>query len=114
MGIQNKKEVDLIRHAYVRTVRRNKGVGGALLEYLIENSNKPILVGTWKAATWAVRFYEKHGFVLVSEDQKDVLLRKYWNVPERQIETPVVLADGSFLKMPCPSGSTGPGPRAGR
>ncbi len=97
MGIQDKADVDLIRHAYVRTNRRNKGVGGALLSHLTRNAGKPVLVGTWKAATWAIRFYEQHGFILVSEDQKNVLLRKYWSVNQRQIETSVVLADHSFV-----------------
>lgn len=97
MGIQNKEDVNLIRHAYVRSIRRNKGVGGALLGYLTGKSNKPVLVGTWKAATWAIQFYEKHGFVLVEEDVKNFLLRKYWNVPGRQIEASVVLADRPFM-----------------
>ena len=97
MGIQDKKDVNLIRHAYVRTNRRNRGVGGALLRHLIDNSDKPILIGTWKAAEWAIRFYEKYGFVPVSEDQKTLLLRKYWNVPQRQIETSVVLGDRPFV-----------------
>lgn len=98
MGIQDKGDVNLIRHAYVKTNRRGKGVGGALLEYLMEESGKPVLVGTWKAAVWAIRFYEKHGFVVVPEERKTALLRKYWNVPERQIETSVVLADGAFMR----------------
>lgn len=97
MGIQDRNDVNLIRHAYVRTNRRNKGVGGSLLRHLMNNSEKPILVGTWRAAEWAIRFYEKHGFVLVSQDQKTALLRKYWNIPERQIETSVVLADRLFM-----------------
>lgn len=97
MGIQDKGDVNLVRHAYVRTNQRNKGVGGALLNHLMKESDKPILVGTWKAAVWAIRFYEKHGFVLTSEDQKTTLLRQYWNVPERQIETSVVLADRAFM-----------------
>lgn len=96
MGIQDRGEVQLIRHAYVRTHLRNRGIGGNLLEYLTAHSGKPLLIGTWKAAVWAIRFYEKHGFSLVSEEEKNVLLKKYWNIPERQVETSVVLAEGRF------------------
>jgi len=96
MGIQDRSEVNLIRHAYVRTKFRQKGIGRILLNHLISNSNKPILIGTWKAATWAITFYEKHGFSLVSEEDKTRLLKKYWSIPERQIETSVVLADGAY------------------
>ena len=76
MGIQDKKDVTLIRHAYVATKDRKKGIGTLLLEELIKDSKKPILIGTWKAAHWAISFYEKHGFSLVSEAEKDILLRK--------------------------------------
>lgn len=93
MGIQDRGEVDLIRHAYVRTSLRKKGIGGMLPEHLCSGSSKPILIGTWVDATWAVSFYEKHGFKKVGTEEKDRLLRRYWNVPERQIETSVVLAD---------------------
>lgn len=96
MGIQDKGDVNLIRHAYVRTAMRNKGIGGVLLEYLIKGSVKPVLIGTWKAASWAVSFYEKHGFFQVGEEEKDFLLRKYWNIPERQVKTSVVLADSRY------------------
>jgi N-acetylglutamate synthase-like GNAT family acetyltransferase len=96
MGIQDKTDVNLIRHAYVRTTQRKKGIGTLLLQQLINESNKPILIGTWKAATWAIGFYEKHGFTLVSEEDKNVLLRKYWNIPSRQVETSVVLADETY------------------
>ena len=96
MGIQDRTDVDLIRHAYVRTQRRNKGVGSLLLRELIREAKKPILIGTWKAAEWAIRFYEKHGFSVVDEEEKDRLIRRYWAIPERQIETSVVLADGSY------------------
>lgn len=98
MGIQDKAEVNLIRHAYVMTSHRNKGIGGKLLKYLISTSSKPILIGTWKAASWAISFYESNGFFTVSEDEKNILLKKYWNIPERQIETSVVLADKSFRR----------------
>lgn len=93
MGIQDRKEVTLIRHAYVATKHRKKGIGTILLQELIKDSKKPILIGTWKAAYWAISFYEKHGFHLVSDEEKDLLLRKYWDIPTRQVETSVVLAD---------------------
>jgi len=96
MGIQDRGDVKLIRHAYVRTIQRNNGVGGKLLEYLINKSDKPLLIGTWKDASWAVSFYVKHGFVAVSEEEKNRLLKKYWKIPERQIETSVVLADKNY------------------
>jgi GNAT superfamily N-acetyltransferase len=93
MGIQDVKDVTLIRHAYVRTAQRRKGIGGKLLSHLLTLTERPILIGTWAAATWAVRFYEKHGFRLVSEEEKNRLLKKYWSIPERQVETSVVLAE---------------------
>lgn len=96
MGIQDKGDVNLIRHAYVRTVCRNKGIGGQLLKHLIATSDKPILIGTWKAAAWAVGFYQKHGFTLVAEEEKTRLLGKYWKIPARQVETSVVLVDENF------------------
>jgi N-acetylglutamate synthase-like GNAT family acetyltransferase len=91
MGIQPLGEVDLIRHAYVLPASQGKGVGGALLEYLMERAEQPVLVGTWAAAEWAVGFYRRHGFEQVSPEQKDRLLREHWSIPERQIETSVVL-----------------------
>jgi N-acetylglutamate synthase-like GNAT family acetyltransferase len=96
MGFQDKNEVDLIRHAYVRTSQREKGIGSLLLKEIIEGTKKPVLIGTWKDADWAIRFYEKHGFHLVTEEEKNVLLKKYWKIPERQVETSVVLADGRY------------------
>ena len=92
MGSQDVADVALIRHAYVATAVQGKGLGGRLLESLLANTSRPVLVGTWAAATWAIRFYEKHGFTLVSPEEKDRLLRKYWTIPDRQIETSVVLA----------------------
>ena len=101
MGIQDvaadeAEDVTLIRHAYVRTVRRGQGIGGKLIQHLLAHlrarSRHPILIGTWAAATWAIRFYEKHGFRVVSYEEKERLLRIYWDIPERQVETSVVLA----------------------
>jgi N-acetylglutamate synthase-like GNAT family acetyltransferase len=100
MGIQDKADVALIRHAYVRTSQRKKGVGSLLLRELIKDSAKPILIGTWRAAAWAIRFYEKHGFRVVSPEETNRLLKKYWAIPDRQIETSVVLVDGSCQSIP--------------
>jgi N-acetylglutamate synthase-like GNAT family acetyltransferase len=94
MGMQRVRDVILIRHAYVKTGMRNRGIGGKLLAHLLAMADGKILVGTWKAAGWAVRFYQKHGFRLVSEEEKDRLLNTYWNIPKRQIETSVVLVYG--------------------
>ena len=91
MGIQPVQDVTLVRHAYVRTARRGQGIGGQLLVHLLARAHSPVLVGTWAAATWAIRFYEKHGFRLVTPEEKDRLLRTYWRIPERQVETSVVL-----------------------
>jgi len=96
MGIQFKGDVTLIRHAYVRTVKRNKGIGSKLLEYLRSISTTPVLMGTWSDATWAIEFYQKHGFRLLPRKEKDNLLRKYWTIPVRQIETSVVLASSDW------------------
>lgn len=93
MGIQDKNDVALIRHAYVRTNQRKSGIGTKLLTHLASLTNKPILIGTWEAADWAINFYLKNGFTLVSADEKRELLYRYWNIPERQIETSVVLRD---------------------
>ncbi|HKR07709.1 MAG TPA: GNAT family N-acetyltransferase [Gemmatimonadaceae bacterium] len=92
MGIQNVRDVDLIRHAYVLPGQQGRGVGGELIKHLQTLATRPMLVGTWADATWAIRFYERHGFELVTTAEKDRLLRKYWSIPERQIETSVVLA----------------------
>jgi N-acetylglutamate synthase-like GNAT family acetyltransferase len=96
MGIQDKPDVTLIRHAYVRTALRNKGIGSKLLNHLSTLTTKPILIGTWTNATWAINFYKKHGFRLVSLDEKERLLRQYWTIPTRQIETSVVLANSKW------------------
>jgi N-acetylglutamate synthase-like GNAT family acetyltransferase len=97
MGIQHVREVTLIRHAYVRPASQTRGIGGRLLTHLRTLTAAPILIGTWAAATWATRFYEKYGFRQVSRVEKDRLLRTYWAVPERQIETSVVLADKTWF-----------------
>ncbi len=96
MGIQYKNEVTLIRHAYVRTTSRGKGIGTKLLKYLIQMSETPVLIGTWADANWAIEFYIKHGFRLVSEEEKNRLLKTYWSIPERQVETSVVLASSDW------------------
>jgi tRNA-Thr(GGU) m(6)t(6)A37 methyltransferase TsaA len=93
MGLQDVQDVTLIRHAYVRTASRNQGIGGTLLSHLRTITSRPVLIGTWADAVWAIGFYEKHGFRVVDPDEKDRLLKKYWNVPERQVETSVVLAE---------------------
>jgi len=92
MGIQGRGDVTLIRHAYIQSRMRNRGIGSRLLEFLESASEKPILIGTWADATWAVTFYQKHGYRLVATEEKNQLLRKYWRIPERQVETSVVLA----------------------
>ena len=97
MGIQFKGEVTLIRHAYVRTIKRGKGIGSKLLEHLCAISATPVLIGTWADAKWAIGFYQKHGFRLLPKEEKDNLLRKYWTIPERQIETSVVLASSDWV-----------------
>jgi GNAT superfamily N-acetyltransferase len=93
MGIQPVRDVDLIRHAYVVPDSQRHGVGGALLKHLRGLSPRRMLVGTWAAAEWAIRFYRRHGFEQVSPEQKTALLKTYWTVPDRQIETSVVLAN---------------------
>ncbi len=93
MGIQDRGEVTLIRHAYVRTSERRQGIGEALLRHLESLTAKPILIGTWSAATWAIDFYEKHGYRVLERREIEHLLRKYWHIHDRQVETSVVLAN---------------------
>ena len=93
MGIQDKSEVTLIRHAYVRMQAQRSGIGTRLLHHLENITEKPILIGTWADAFWAISFYEKNDYTLVSEEEKNRLLRKYWTIPGRQIETSVVLVN---------------------
>jgi GNAT superfamily N-acetyltransferase len=92
MGIQPVRDVNLIRHAYVVPDSQGRGIGSALLEHLLALATRPMLVGTWAAATWAIRFYERHGFAYVGPERTAELLRAYWDIPERQIDTSVVLA----------------------
>jgi uncharacterized repeat protein (TIGR03833 family) len=99
MGIQHVQDVTLIRHAYVRLQRQHKGIGKKLLLELCKKSDRPILIGTWADATWAIQFYEKRGFKRVCEQEKNRLLEKYWSVPQRQVATSVVLADRRWFEM---------------
>ena len=102
MGIQDRGPVILIRHAYVRSSARRRGIGAELLSALAQKTSKPVLIGTWKAATWAVDFYAKHGFTVLPDGQARTLLDKFWNVPVRQMETSVVLANDVFTGVPGP------------
>ena len=95
MGIQDKGDVTLIRHAYVTTIAQKQGIGKKLLQHLQRTTEKPILIGTWAAASWAVLFYQKNGYTVVSGQEKNRLLNRYWSIPERQVETSVVLANQS-------------------
>ncbi|MEE2997478.1 MAG: GNAT family N-acetyltransferase [Pseudomonadota bacterium] len=93
MGSQPVKDVTLIRHAYVRTEKQQRGEGSRLLQHLMKIEQQPLLIGTWKAARWALRFYEKHGFKLIDGEEKDRLLQTYWDIPPQQVEASVVMAD---------------------
>ncbi|HUH63717.1 MAG TPA: GNAT family N-acetyltransferase [Terracidiphilus sp.] len=99
MGIQPVHDVTLIRHAYVRTAQQKQGIGARLLAHLQEFTHGPLLVGTWRDAAWAIRFYEKHGFRMLQDDVYQIVIRRYWKIPERQIETSVVLADRKWLEL---------------
>lgn len=98
MGIHDKGEVALVRHAYVAPSMQRKGVGRRLLRHVQGLTGKPMLIGTWATASWAIEFYSRNGFALLSGEDKDRLLRTYWSIPERQIETSVVLADRRWLE----------------
>ena len=98
MGIQHVENVTLIRHAYVRTSHQRHGIGGALLAHLRTLTDRPVLMGTWADAAWTIGFYESYGFRLVTKQEKDRLLRRYWNIPERQTETSVVLGDEAWYR----------------
>jgi GNAT superfamily N-acetyltransferase len=98
MGIQDVQDVTLVRHAYVRPLHQGRGIGGRLLNHLCGLTTRPMLVGTWSDAVWAIRFYQKHGFAVTSPQEKTQLLRRYWDIPERQVETSVVLADRKWME----------------
>jgi N-acetylglutamate synthase-like GNAT family acetyltransferase len=96
MGMQDKGDVALVRHAYVSPAAQRGGLGTALLHHVAELTDKPILIGTWAAASWAIEFYKRNGFTVVPNAEKDRLLQTYWSIPARQVETSVVLADGRW------------------
>jgi GNAT superfamily N-acetyltransferase len=102
MGRQEVKDVVLIRHAYVLSAYQRRGIGSRLLTHLRQGVAKPLLVGTWAAAWWAIRFYQQHGFKLVTPAEKDRFLRTYWHIPDRQIDTSVVLADENWFRRESP------------
>jgi N-acetylglutamate synthase-like GNAT family acetyltransferase len=99
MGLQQVRDVTLIRHAYVRSSSQKQGIGTHLLSHLRLLTKRPVLIGTWADAVWAIRFYKRHGFQMVSNEEKDRLLKRYWNIPDRQIETSVVLADAKWQEL---------------
>ena len=99
MGIQHVRDVVLIRHAYVRPETQGKGIGGQLLRHLRTLDDRPMLIGTWAAAKWAIDFYRGHGFSLVPPEDTAALLRGYWSIPGRQIETSLVLADAPIERL---------------
>jgi N-acetylglutamate synthase-like GNAT family acetyltransferase len=99
MGIQGVQDVTLIRHAYVRTSSQKRGIGAHLLSHLLGLANGPVLIGTWADAIWAIRFYERYGFQMVDREDKERLLKKYWTVPERQVETSVVFVDQKWRDL---------------
>jgi GNAT superfamily N-acetyltransferase len=105
MGIQQVRDVTLIRHAYVRAALQGRGIGGALLRFLSGRATGPLLIGTWAAAAWAIRFYQRHGFRVVPPDEKDRLLDTYWSIPARQRDTSVVLAPDVSAPGPAPDES---------
>jgi len=98
MGMQDKGDVALVRHAYVATATQRSGVGTKLLRQVQGLTHQPILIGTWAAASWAIEFYQRNGFTVVPNRDKDRLLQTYWSIPARQIETSVVLADGRWME----------------
>ena len=96
MGLQDRGDLYLIRHAYVRRARQGRGIGTKLLRHLEQMTDKPILIGTWGDATWAIEFYRKSGYRLLSRPETERLLKKYWRIPERQVVTSVVLANSKW------------------
>ena len=103
MGIQDKGPVALVRHAYVAASTQRKGLGTKLLRHVEALSGKPMLIGTWAAASWAIEFYRRNGYSVVPDSEKERLLRTYWSIPERQIETSVVLADRRWRETQDPA-----------
>jgi N-acetylglutamate synthase-like GNAT family acetyltransferase len=99
MGMQQVQDVSLIRHAYVRPAQQHQGIGKQLLGELCRQTDRPMLIGTWADAAWAIRFYEKQGFKRVSPEEKDRLLEKYWSISARQVETSIVLADQKWFDI---------------
>lgn len=102
MGVQDKGDVVLVRHAYVAPTAQRSSLGRMLLRHLEALVEKPILIGTWAAASWAIRFYEQNGYVLLDREEVERLLRKYWSIPERQVETSVVLAKRPYISQILP------------
>ena len=98
MGTQDVQDVTLIRHAYVHTSHQSQGIGSRLLSHLVAQPSRPMLIGTWADAVWAIRFYQNRGFQLASPAEKDRLLSRYWSVSQRQIETSVVLGDHRWFE----------------
>jgi GNAT superfamily N-acetyltransferase len=98
MGVQDVQDVTLVRHAYVRTASRSQGIGRVLLESVTLLTPRPVLIGAWRAAVWAIRFYEKNGFTLLDETEKNRVLRKYWTISDFQVEQSVVLADRRWME----------------
>ncbi|MDO8790134.1 MAG: GNAT family N-acetyltransferase [Sulfuritalea sp.] len=98
MGFQDKGDVALVRHAYITPTVQRKGIGTRLLRHVESLAGKPVLIGTWADASWAIEFYRRNGYTIVPGSDKDALLRKYWSIPARQIETSVVLADGRWMQ----------------
>ena len=103
MGIQDKGDVALVRHAYVASTTQRSGVGTKLLHHVESMVDKPILIGTWAAASWAIGFYQRNGYILLSTGDTDRLLRTYWSIPTRQIETSVVLANRRWVDAKQPA-----------
>ena len=96
MGLQQVEDVSLIRHSYVRTGSQGRGIGRTLLEKLLAETDRPVLAGTWASAGWAVRFYERNGFLLMFSPEGELLLRRYWKIPAQQAENSVVLGDAKW------------------
>jgi GNAT superfamily N-acetyltransferase len=105
MGMQDKGDVALVRHAYVMPTLQRKGVGTQLLRHVESLTDKPVLIGTWAAASWAIEFYRRNGYAVLPEGAKDSLLEKYWSIPARQVETSVVLADRRWMAARSSSGA---------